>query len=339
MNRGDRILTVVQSFRFGGTQSNPYLTQLVRSLPDSVDVRQFSWWLVLLGRYDVLHVHWPEWMIRRASRVKTAGRLVLLSLALMRLSVSRSVIVRTVHNTTAHEPGHRIEAMVLRRMDRLTRAAIVLNPAAPPFGDVPSTLVLHGDYRDWFADFPEATPESGRLVNFGLIRPYKGVERLLETFSDIADPTLRLTIIGRPSTARLKRDIEDGAAGDERVHLELSYLDDRRLATEITRSSLVVLPYREMDNSGAVLLALSLARPVLVPDTPATRLLRDEVGERWVALFEGSLRDTDILSALERTDPFETDTPPDLSRRTWRRLGEQTAAVYRDAVESRRRAR
>ncbi len=62
----------------------------------------------------------------------------------------------------------------------------------------------------------------------------------------------------------------------------LGFAPDADLVREISMSEMVVLPYRFMHNSGAVLLALSLDRPVLVPDNEVNRLLEIEVGSDWV---------------------------------------------------------
>lgn len=337
--QGTRRLRVVQSFRFGREQSNPYLAQLVRSLPESIECVEFSWRRVLVERYDVLHVHWPEWMIRRRSRWKTAGRIILMVLMLTRIALSRKTVVRTVHNDAAHEPGHPLEAVVLEWLDRLTGAAILLNPASPGFRDVPSTVILHGDYREWFASYPLAEPEAGRLVNFGLIRPYKGVERLIEAFAQIGDREVSLRIVGRPSTTELGETIRRMSERDARVHIHLAYVDDRQLALEVSSAELIVLPYAAMHNSGAVILALSLGRPVLVPESPTTKLLRDEVGEDWVWIFSGEVGPTEITSALRWATTARRRGRPDLSRRAWSDTGEQTARIYREAVRSNRTKR
>src|SRR5699024_8234211 len=100
----------------------------------------------------------------------------------------------------------------------------------------------------------------------------------------------------------LDRDLADridrAAVRDARITRRFGFLPDADLVDVITRAQLVVLPYRELHSSGAVLVALSLARPVLVPDGPTTRALRDEVGAGWVHLFSGELDTDDLCAAL-----------------------------------------
>ena len=65
-------------------------------------------------------------------------------------------------------------------------------------------------------------------------------------------------------------------------------------------AQLVVLPYRQMLNSGALLLALSLARPVLAPWSGANAAIAEEVGEGWLTLYRGELDAATLAAALRR---------------------------------------
>ena len=253
MNPTLRKMRVLESFGSGGPRTNPYLIQLARALEGYVDVIPFSWRAALFGDFDVFHVHWPELLIRGRSRVKTLGRLVLFSFLLLRIRVSHVAVVRTAHNTAAHESGHRGEKQLLGQLDFLTDFVIQLNPATTSPHLKRSRVVLHGDYRDWFAhvDVPPSVP--GRVLYFGLIRRYKGVEALLESFAAVPDRNWRLHITGRPDSPEFALDIMTVAARDDRVRVQFGYLPDERLADEIGRAEIVVLPYKMMQNSGAAL--------------------------------------------------------------------------------------
>jgi glycosyltransferase involved in cell wall biosynthesis len=166
----------------------------------------------------------------------------------------------------------------------------------------------------------------------GLVRRYKGVESLIEAFRADDDPDLTLRIAGKPSTDELAQTVRSMAGGDPRISFLLRFLDDAELVQEITGSQLVVLPYRFMHNSGATLAALSLDRPVLVPDTDVNRLLAHEVGEQWVLRFEGDLDVADLRAALAATSPEALTGHPDLTARDWDQVGTAHADAYRRAI-------
>lgn len=334
--RPARRLRVLESFRTPRATTNPYLVLLLRSLAPHVDVRTFSWPAALVGRYDVLHVHWPEVVVERRHPLRAAAAAALFALVLLRCRLTRVAVVRTAHNLAPHEPRSALVRAVLRLCDRSTTLWIRLNPSTPTPPGAAARTVVHGHYRDWFDVDPAAhAPVPGRLTYVGLIRPYKGVEALVEAFAQVDDPDLALRVAGRPHTPALAAEVTAAAAGDPRVTLRLEHLPDDELAREVLDAELVVLPYREMHNSGAALLALSLDRPVLVTDNEVTRALAAEVGERWVQRCAGPLD----AAALTRALADVRATPggrPDLAAREWGPLGRQHAAAFADAVRARR---
>ncbi len=318
---------VLQSVGTPGPATNPYVVQLVRSMPAEVEASWFSWRQALLGPYDVLHLHWPDVLLdkpRRSGRVLARSRVACL---VVRLAASRTPVVRTAHNLVPHEQKGRVDRLLLAALDRLTRHWIVLNETTPaPAGR--STLVLHGDYRAWFAGAPVAQQVPGRLLYFGLVRPYKGVPELLSAFAGVRGSGLSLHVLGNPSPPALGHEVERAAASDPRVTAALRHAQDDELATAVLQAQLVVLPYRELHNSGALLLSLSLGRPVLVPSNPVTRALSEEVGVGWVHTYSGPLTADVLEAALQQTDRRPV-VGPDLGRRGWPDLGRQHAEVYR----------
>lgn len=329
-------LTVLQSFPAPRPTTNPYLIMLgdsLRATPD-VMVLNFSWRTALLARYDVFHVHWPEILVSGQNPLKKLVRQALTVALLARLRLTCTPIVRTVHNLERPNGISRRESFLLGRIDRQTALRIRLNDAsniAP--GQSVLTIPL-GHYRDWFARYPQAATVDGQLGYVGLIRPYKGVEGLLGAFNGMRDlgDDLSLRIGGKPSNLELAQTIRTLAGDDERIVLELNFLSEAELVDVVTSSELVVLPYRFMHNSSAALAALSLDRPILVPDNLVNRNLAAEVGDGWVYRYEGDLTGEQIAETLaELRSPPDHDTP-DLSARDWDRAGIDHLNAYRSAM-------
>ena len=334
----DRPLVVLSSFPDPRPTTNPYIVMLGRALASTpgLTAQTFSWQRFLLGRWDVFHVHWPEILVAGRSRPKAMVRQVLFLLALIRLRLTGRALVRTVHNLELPQGISRREAALLRLAERWTTLRIRINdstelPAGQTFRTIP-----HGHYVDWFLECPQPASEADRLAYVGLIRRYKGVEHLLSVFTGTrdTDPDLRLHVSGRPSTDELAGELRRLAAPDPRITLGLTFLSDAELAEEVGRAELVVLPYREMHNSGGVLTALSLARPVLVPDNEVNRRLAAEVGPGWVHCYRGDLTAADLRRALDTARRRAPGTVPDLSARDWARTGLDHLAAYRAAVST-----
>jgi beta-1,4-mannosyltransferase len=215
---------------------------------------------------------------------------------------------------------------------------IRLNPCTVTPDLARTSTILHGHYRDWFA--PAAVPAvRGRLLCFGLLRPYKGVECLLNAFAQLHDPSVGLHVVGSPTTSELREAVLAAASVDARVTARLEYVHDDALRAEIATAELVVLPYRELHNSGAALLALSLDRPVLLPASEVASALAEEVGPGWVHLYQGDLTAAALATALARSREVVRGERPDLSRRQWPEAGEAHRAVYLAALDDRARRR
>ncbi|WP_448611588.1 glycosyltransferase [Geodermatophilus sp. URMC 60] len=330
-------LVVLQSFPRPRPTTNPYLVMLGRSLAELPDVRvlTFSWRRALRGGYSVFHAHWPEILVSGNGPLKKVVRQLLFVALLLRLRATRTPLVRTAHNLELPSGISRREVALLRWAERWTTLRIRLNEQTPVPAGTPAETVVHGHYRDWFAAHPRAAARPGRLAFVGLLRRYKGVDRLVAAFGGTAGRTpdgLELRVAGSPSTPELGAELTAAATADPRVSVALGFLADADLVTELTSAELVVLPYREMHNSGATLAALSLERPVLVPDNPVNERLAEEVGPGWVHRYSGELTADHLLDAVAALRAAPPTTPPDLSRRDWDRVGDAHAAAYRRAL-------
>jgi len=309
-----------------------YVDQLSEGKCDETRYKYFSWSTALFGRYQVFHVHWPEYLIRaRNPRVGFVKR-ILFRLLLARLDMSNIAVVRTLHNLHPHESGDLHERRLTKRLEARTDLNIRLNGATPVGAD--DVTILHGHF---IGRFPSVTPrqsEAGRILYFGLIRPYKGVERLMHVFQAIEDSSLSLRIVGNPKP-ELRPLVEDACATDCRITARLEYVPDDVLVSEIYRAELVVLPYKEMHNSGAILLALSLSRPVLAIRSAANELLAAEVGAGWLMLYDGDLTEGVLRWAMRQVRTENRSSAPQLSGRDWDVVGTQHHAAYLKALHKR----
>ncbi|MFD2027828.1 glycosyltransferase [Promicromonospora aerolata] len=310
-----------------------YVDQMIGAAAPEIVIRTFSWPRAVFGAYDVLHVHWPELLVRQRTWV---GRLVDVALAytlLLRLELTETPVVRTAHDATSHESRHRLVRSVLATLDRRAALWIRLDPTTSLPPGVRSVTIPHGHYRSVFPPDPGSRAEPGRLVLFGQIRRNAGIERLLDVFRAVNDPVMRLTVVGTSLDPTLADRVGAVAAADYRIEARLGPVPDDVLAGEVRRAELVVLPSLETHGSGAALLALSLDRPVLVPRSAATDALAREVGEGWVIMFDRVLQPADLLRAVAVARMTrERGRRPHLGARDWEQVGRRHAEAYRKVV-------
>lgn len=336
----------MQSFGAPRATTNPYIRMLDSALSSTPGVAhlRFERRRALLGRYDVLHFHWPETLLGGSTRTRVVIRRLFFALLLLRLRLSRRIaVVRTVHNLELPNDVTRWERKLLHGVIARSDFLILLNDQTHVDGRTPDTVIPHGDFRSWYAGVGVLPGHADRdtIAFVGLIRRYKGVERLISVFreSEASAQGMRLRVAGRPTSTELAEEIRKLAGEDPGIALDLRFLSETEFASVVTASEGVVLPYRFMHNSGTVLAVLSLNRPVLIPRTDVNEALADEVGPGWIRMFDGDLTSADLLSFLPVARAERIEDVPDLSARTWEEVGARHREAYRSAIASRRSSR
>lgn len=330
--------------------SNPYPRLLFGSLGPQVDVDDFSA-KKLTRSYSVWHLHWPDYMLKSRSSPRAAFGVSKLLVALDWMRLRGTKIVWTIHNLCSHEGYYpRLERLFWGEFSQRVDGVISLSSSGlaaarerfPSLLEVPSAVIPHGHYRSAYLapDFnirqQLGIPPSARMLLFaGLIRSYKNVDKLVRVFRETRLRDALLYIVGHADCPSLAEKIRSEAERDSRIRIMFKFLSNEELSSYITAADLVVLPYREILNSGSAILSLSLNRPVLVPQLGAMAELREDIGERWVQTFTGDLDPSVLEKALEWVDekrPAECFFP---EKYNWKNIGAETLHFYRQVVLTR----
>ena len=253
-------------------------------------------------------------------------------------------VVWMVHNLHPHEVRHpRLLRAYRWGVNRLVDGTVNLSHAGaddvratyPVLARRPAFVVPHAEYTGAYPPMPDreaerarlgVPPESPLLLFFGQIRAYKGTHELLDAFAGWARPDARLIVAGRPSGDAIRDELTAVAARDPRIDLRPGFVDHDEVPALFAPCDLVVLPYRRILNSGAALLALSLARPVLVPASPQFAELGRGVGPGWVLEYDGPLTAAALDTAVAAAAAVR-GSRPDLAAHAWPHVVDQTAAA------------
>ena len=333
---------------FASRSNNPYTSSLYDALSAlGVSVHEYRASSAWLGRYDVFHVHWPEVPLNR-SRLTSRfdARLFLLGVDALRARGAK--VVWTVHNLRSHtqrfpEREARFFEAFTRRIDGFVALSRSGEAAArqsfPALARLPGFVIPHHHYRGVYEDRlsrVEARRELGvsrdakLLLFFGQLLAYKNVPSLVRAARAVpASEGVELLIAGRPKTEADARELEQASAGDPRIRLELGFVQPERAQLYFRAADLVVLPYKEILNSGAALLSLSFDRPVLLPELGACRELAEQIEGDWVMNY-AELAPRALLDALERARrlPERTDGQQ-LAELAVERCARRTLEAYR----------
>jgi glycosyltransferase involved in cell wall biosynthesis len=185
---------------------------------------------------------------------------------------ARRPLVLTAHDILPREPRRGQRAAQRRLYDRFD--AVIVHSEhgrsrlTGELGLDPDRVhvIQHGAFAHLAAREPadgERPPfqtEKPVVLCFGLMRPYKGIEVLLEAWRGIADAELWIAGMPRMDIAPLL------AAAPPGVRFVPRFIGDEELPAYFRRADLVVLPYREIDQSGVLFTALAFGRPLLLSD-------------------------------------------------------------------------
>ena len=303
------------------------------SAPRDLEVRPFSWKQALFGQYDVLHVHWPEYLLRGGTRPRTALKRVLTAALLVRLSRRRIAVVRTVHNLAPHEKMSPVERLLARRLDGVVDGCVALNPTTPLDPGTRSVVIPHPHYRAVEAFRPVGEHvQDPALLYFGLLRRYKGLDDLMQAYAE-SGLEVPLRVVGRPQDDEVRARVQAFAARSPLVTVTFDYVSDGVLGAAVARASHVVLPYTNMHNSGALLLALSVGTRVIAPRTPTTVLMQKEVGPQWLTLFDGDrITGEDLEKAIGSSGTVTSESIPQFSGRDPVEVGRAHLDLYRSLI-------
>ena len=98
------------------------------------------------------------------------------------------------------------------------------------------------------------------VLCFGLMRPYKGIDLLLEAWNGVEGAELWIAGMPRMDISALR------AAAPPSVRFLPRFVDGEELAALFRRAEVLVLPYREIDQSGVLFTGLAFAKAMLLSD-------------------------------------------------------------------------
>jgi glycosyltransferase involved in cell wall biosynthesis len=185
------------------------------------------------------------------------------------------------------------------------------------------------------------------ILFFGAIRPYKGLEYLVEAFFRIAanEPQYRLIIAGAPrkDTEQYLADIErtiDNHPQGKRIIRRIQYVPDEETELYFKAADVLALPYTHVFQSGVLFLAFSFGLPVIATDVGS---IGEDIIEGRAGLVCKARDPEGLAIALEKY--FASDLFKNLdiqrkeikdyanARHSWGLVGEITRDVYLDSLE------
>jgi len=253
----------------------------VEYLLDSVNPA--TWWrtAAAMARFRPQIALFPWWVTFWAPQVVSVATAV--------KARAGAEIVLLCHNVHEHEPSF-AKKLITRNVFRVADRFVVQSQqeADKLRGLLPRaavTVAHHPIYQDVGGPRVDKAEARARLdidgakgpvlLFFGFVRPYKGLDLLLDAMTHL--PAATLLVVGElwRDAAQVRAQIARLDLGG-RVRLVDAYVPDPDVPLYFGAADVVVLPYRSASGSGVAQLALGSSRPMVVTDVGA---LAEVVGD------------------------------------------------------------
>ncbi|MBH8576099.1 glycosyltransferase [Nostocaceae cyanobacterium CENA369] len=328
---------------------NPYNWLLYTNmLQQGVIVEEFSPNKLLSKKYDIFHLHWVvETIVRHPNPFIVWIRAISMLILIDWVKSTGTRIIWTMHDETPHSILHLqvadwFQKEFVKRIDGYislsTTGKTIAEQMLLPLKNKPCSIVPHGHYRDFYPN--QITESQARkelnipdnckmLLFFGYIETYKNVPHLINVFRELAPSNWILVIAGKLERDHLKTEILSASENDYRIKLFLDYIPDNLVQLYFKAAELVILPFKEILNSGSALLALSFDRPILAPYLGSMPELQSQVGKDWMKLYTGELTTKTLNEGLIWSRQQKSHKSPSLDKLDWDILSKKSLDFYR----------
>ena len=157
------------------------------------------------------------------------------------------------------------------------------------------------------------------ILFFGRIKPYKGIEDLLTAFQRLvaSRADYRLIVAGEVQKGNekyldeIQRAVTHGFAAGQ-VILKIQFIPDQDMELYLKAADVLVLPYKDIFQSGVLFLGYSFGLPVIATDVGS---FREEIIEGRTGFICRPANPPDLAKTVETY--FESDLYKDLERQRW----------------------
>lgn len=233
---------------------------------------------------SVLHLHWLEPYINKPNPFLEFIYSIKFLTDILLVRCSGTTLVWTVHNQIEHDTIFPwLERWIRQILIKLASYIIVHNESSleylkKEYKLLPekSQVISHGHYRTIYpleidkgkARQKLALPLDRRLyLHIGSLRPYKGIEYLLEvwqTHKDVVSESF-LLIAGYTYDVHYIDKLQTLVTQTDHCTLHFRFIEAEQIHIYFSAADVVILPYTRILTSGSLILAMSYGKPIIAP--------------------------------------------------------------------------
>ncbi|MFT2090398.1 glycosyltransferase [Paraglaciecola sp. 2405UD69-4] len=299
---------------------------------------------------DVIHLHWVVDLISIIAWSKNPLifkiKCFLLRLDCLLVRALGVKLLWTIHNKFAHQQLERTKETQVRRalVKGVNQIIVHSENALDTLCEhyqydfrYKSTVVFHGNYngvypapsatRDQLLKHSNLNAENKIIAYIGMIRPYKGVDKLISAFMSASIDKASLLIAGAPLDKEYGNKLVSKAANNPNITFDLQFLEDQSLIDYLKVTDVICLPFSDTLTSGSVILAMTMGKALILPETAR---VFGCVPNEGVVYFNTSSELTEILINIDKLDVIKMGliNKNKANSMTWSEAANLTNALY-----------
>jgi glycosyltransferase involved in cell wall biosynthesis len=301
-----------------------------------------------VSKPDVVHVQWIP-LVRKLP----------FEIWFLKLLKSMGIkLLYTVHNVLPHDTGNKymsvfksvygnMDALICHNQEAKSRLVREFSVDPERVWVIPHGPLLHDAKRLSLEAAKEALSlslDETVVLWQGMIRPYKGLDFLLESWRRMDARKLKARLIiagtGEPELLQAIKERVTALGLQASVRLDFRYIPDEELPTYYQAAEILVYPYREVTTSGALMTAVAYEKAIVATNLPAFQeVLRDNETALLVDYGDvealGSALSRLIQDSAERERlAFAVASSGDFN--SWRCIAKKTRQCYASVLQNTR---
>ena len=282
----------------------------------------------IFQRPDYIHFDWIHQYYYRGSKWMTYLNfpIFILQVWVVR-NILRTKLVWTLHNIMPHDSptngpylwsriffANQVEWIRVFDKGTVDRASTMFKLPRSMFKIIPE-----GSYVGYYPNDLSRAESRGKLsisteekvyLFFGSIRPYKGIEELINAFHSLDKG--ELIIAGNCKSKAYLNELVELINKNPRIIFKPASIDVEDVQIYMNSADIVVLPFKKIENSGSVILAMGFKKPVIAPNIGI-------LPTRLKAQLE-LLYDDDLTSKIKRVSMLSEKELSDIGSQNYQNL-------------------
>jgi len=205
-----------------------------------------------------------------------------------------------------------------------------LNPIGSYIG-IYKNIITEKSARKYF----EFNKKDFVFLFFGQIKPYKGVEDLLDTFKQLIKKrkNIRLLIAGKCNNKDLKKmlnNYKEELKEDVKIYTE--FIENDEIQYYFNCADVAIFPFKIITTSSTVILAFSFGKPIICPEIGNLKELPDNLGFFYKPGSKEALLDCmeNAILNKEKLKKMGKNSFNYANSLSWDKIAEKTYEIYKN---------